>query len=236
MTRLSQSKLVALVATLALVALAPIAIAQDAPTGGEASGAQSGDPPKGAAAPRGPMMLISPGTFYAFVFGFAILTYAALRVLEAVGFELWKKGKVRLLDVDPDGAANKIVWKKPSDNTVHIKRGKEATSVILQAEARLPGKWPIYVVHARHGWNYKFLGDAETVDKDKRLALASLSNPLSYHKAMTRKGEWADALNANQEPDDAWKRTLVLAACFIAVVFALVIGYAFYIVAKSGAV
>lgn len=151
--------------------------------------------------------------------------------------QIQRKGKVRVFLMDPDSYAFEEKWVKPEGNEFTIgKKGADGTKTyILEADAAL-GSWPrTWIVHKRHGTNYKALSDRETVGEDPLLNRLAVSNPASYHMAIARNRQ-RDALNANAKDDKwGWVGPVVVGGvvCVVAVL-CVVVWIAFKISSAAG--
>lgn len=143
-------------------------------------------------------MNISPGTFTLFVLAIGLMLAALVRVGEFMVVDMSRRGKARIVWLDADGKKPSIEFHAVKDGQITVGKGDDARTYILEAEAMYPGRYRTWVMEPKFGWNFRAPTRVETVDADKRLAVLSVSNPSSYHKAMAR-NEWADALKANED-------------------------------------
>jgi hypothetical protein len=146
-------------------------------------------------------MEISNGTFASVLTTVSLVSVMLTLVVSLVVKDLRKRGKVRVFLIDPDAYSIKETWQKLAGNEFTLGKGDKAKTYILDAAARLssPSTW---LVHERHGTNYRALSDAESVQEDALLNRLAVSNPAAYHMAIARNRQ-RDALNANAK-DDKW--------------------------------
>lgn len=159
-------------------------------------------------------MTIGTGTLTALVLVAGIMIYAIARLGELAYVELSRRGKARIIWWDEDGGELKIQFLERRGNEITMGKGADARTFILDAHARMPGRYPTWFVNPRHGWCYRAPSDAETVEKDKLLQVLSISNPAVYHKAIAR-NKARDALRANDD-EDRWGWVMPVAVCAVA--------------------
>lgn len=134
------------------------------------------------------------------VFVFSLLLYALLRLGEYAYVELRRKGKARIVWLDHDSGELRIDFHERNGNEVTLGTGERAKRYLLDGRARYPGRYPTWLVNARHGWNFVAPSDEQTVEKDSILQVLAISNPATYHNAIHR-NKARDALRANDESD-----------------------------------
>jgi hypothetical protein len=147
--------------------------------------------------------------------------------------DIRRMGKIRVVWWDPDGGVFNITWEKrvPGKNEI-AKKKPNGASYILEARARQPGPWPTWVLHPRHGWNYMPLTDAETVEKDALLQRLAISNPASYHNAISI-NKPRQGFRSN-DPDDKWGWVMpvaIVAGCLLALIL---LGVMFLVFGSQG--
>lgn len=180
-------------------------------------------------------MEIAEPTFYAVVLASAIMVWGTFRMAEWAFTEMGRKGKYRVIFWDQDARNYRIEFCAVKNGELQLGKGDKAKRFILESEAVMAGKYPGVLVNPVTGWNYRAPTKAETVDSDARLAVLSISNPSSYHKAMAR-NEWAEALSANDEAPSAWAKNaglIAFAAVLIAAMVFGTVGFAIWAMSKS---
>lgn len=150
-------------------------------------------------------MQISSGTLTVLVLVTSLAFYALLRFGELMVVDLNRRGKARVVWLDANGRKPTIEFHEAKNGKLTVGKGESAKTYILEAEAMYPGRYRTWLIDPETGWNYRAPTRAETVDKDKHLAVLSISNPASYHKAIAR-NEWADVLAANDQEESAWAK------------------------------
>jgi hypothetical protein len=151
------------------------------------------------------------------------------RLSELLIVQLSRRGKVRVVWVDPDSGGLSVEFVKREGNEIPAKGPDGPRRYILDGKARFSGQWPTWIVHARHGWNFTGPTDAETVQSNERLRVLAISNPSSYHHAITH-NEARDALEANKD-EDSW---IVKVAPFALIALLMVMVGVGYLVVKVG--
>lgn len=130
-----------------------------------------------------------------------LMIYGFLRLMEYAARELSRRGKVRVVWLDPDGGDTRIEFhERTNGNEILVGKGERAKRFILQGAARLPGRYATYLLHPRHGWNFLPLTDAETIERDALLQRLAIADPAIYHNA-TARNKARDALRANDDSD-----------------------------------
>ena len=163
---------------------------------------------------------------------FGIFVYVLLRSGELLAVMLHRVGKVRIGWLDPDSGTLKLDFYNRKGNHVVVGKGPTAKKFILQGLARYTSKYPTWFLHPEHGWNYRASTNAESIDKEGKLALFSIANPSSYYKA-TARNEWASSLDANEEKD-RWGWVMPVAICSAVFLVLLVAMVAYVIVKLNG--
>lgn len=151
-----------------------------------------------------------------------IVTYALGVFTPFIWQESRRVGKARIIWWDPDNGRFEISFHARTEQGITVGRGESARTYILEARARQPGRWPTWILHPRHGWNWMALSDAETVEKDALLQRLAISNPASYHNQISI-NKPRQGFRAN-DPDDRWGWVLPVAIVIGIVILLIAVG------------
>lgn len=174
-------------------------------------------------------MTIDGGT----VVSISLLTGLLMTGIAAFGYyaflEVTRKGKARIMWWDPDGGPAKLTFHEiVNGNEIQVGKGDKGKRYILEGSARIPARYPTWIIHPRHGWNLTAPTDKETVNSDVLLQKLSISTPALYHFAIA-KNKARDALRANDE-DDKWGWVMpvaIVGLCALVVILVAVIFVAY---------
>lgn len=164
------------------------------------------------------------------VFVCGLLIYGIARGGEYALREFSRRGKIRVLWVDPDTKHATVSFERVEGNEIVRGKGANKRRYVLDGEAVYGGgKYRTTVLHIRRGWNYtlhkdadgnavdgpvRFPTDAETVGKGGLKAALAAFDPLTYYKATSING-YAAALNANDPGPEKTSPLMIIAICLL---------------------
>jgi len=125
-----------------------------------------------------------------------VLTYALGRLLEAVIKFSIRRSKVLAIWIDTDARSWGMEWVKRVGNEVNAKVAGGMKTFILDGAATWSGKWPMWILDARRGWNYRAPTGKEVAEVPL-LQLLQPNDPGAYYHAI-QVNEAKDSLEANQ--------------------------------------